>query len=432
MKICIKVIICCSLLLSLILMVSCGKEIKISNDLSDAYISTNNIQYNGWRFYISDSKYIFGSSFWGEKGTTKYNLHSGTLTSVCIKPNCDHNGVIITNLDPDHCNIPHNSRLFFTDNKKIYYRYSVSTINEEKLENEGSSVPQRTDIFACYDLTTGEYREIKKCVNSEFEQLYNLIHHGDYMYYVRSIPCVDDPSSAEDYKLTLCRMSIIDYKEKSMFAFDDVCDLPAGVIPDPLAIDNDRIFFTCNETGQLISMKTDGTDFEYLIDAKDGFLGLFDAFGTFYRDGKIYFTQYVKEANPSVTARDALFLYSIDVNTKELTKLSEDYASWLFVCDDALYYEMSKTQNTTWQKKEAVDDSSVHAIKRIAFADGKINKYSFTIDDVQISGVWGAGDSLFLLASYRKDTPETSILDTYTIEFDLKTGKAKEIGRSAP
>lgn len=393
------------------------------SDSANVLISTDSIQYNGWRGFISDANYVIASQNLGFDGVAKINVSTGNITDVCLQPGCTHSRVIFENLG-EHCYIPGGSSLLFVVDHTVYYKYSVTSFDEKQLDEEETVTPSHTQIFACYDLTTGKHREIISIKNTEFETMYNFIHRNGYIYYTRYIANSPNPSEKSDFSYSLCRMKVDEYEQQVLFAFDSA--FPVNVVHDPLAIDGERIYFTANETGQLYSCKLDGTDFRFLLDGTKGSRGVFDSYGTFFCNGDVYYASYVSEAEPSVTAGDALYLNRVSCSTGEVTRLTEDYIKWLFVSDDHIYYELSSVQ----PGGDEQDDTGIHKIKQMTHGGVKQAEWDISAENVQLAQVWGAGDCLYFKANYRQDTGTSSMLDIYTVKLNISDGKITEIGRA--
>jgi len=404
-------------------------SVKLNQD-EKKHVSTKKIQYNGWHDYISDDTYVIRSEGFGQHMVEKFNIKTQKITGVCLQNDCRHEGLQFssyTNL----CRIPTGSDLFFIRDKKIYYKYKITSYDEEELQKTGSSHMTHTWILAEYDITTGYYSELLSFNQNDFEQMLNFIHDDEYVYYLRYIAKIQNPQKNEDYALSLCRLSFEKHNQEVMFSLADCCDLLPGVIPDPLAVEDGIIYFTCNQTGQLFKIDLDGQNFSYLIDGKNGFRGLYDAYGTFYREGKIYFTEYAQEEKQEIEAADVLIPYCIDCKTAELSAISNDYVRWIFVCDNSIFYEMAGTQIAEGQYDTVFEDRSEHIIKEISFDGAEINRYTIKVDNTMINGVWGEGNYLFFMTGYRKDYEKQSILDIYSMVLNLEDGSVTEYGRTA-
>ncbi len=393
------------------------------SDDANRLISTDSIQYNGWRGFVSDADYVIASQYLGFDGVAKINISTGNITDVCLQPGCGHSRVIFENLG-EHCYIPEGSSLLFVVDHTVYYKYTVTAFDEKQLEAEGTVKPSHTQIFACYDLTTGKHREIISIKNTEFETMYNFVYHNGYIYYTRYIANIPNPSKKGDFSYSLCRMKVKEYEQQVLFAFSN--EFPANVVHDPLAIDGGRIYFTANETGQLYSCNLDGTDLRFLLDGDKDNRGIFDSYGTFFCNGYIYYASYVSETDPSVTESDALYLNRVSCSTGEVKRLTEDYIKWLFVSDEHIYYELSSVQ----PGKAAQDDTGVHKIKQMTHDCVMQAEWEVLAENVRLAQVWGAGDCLYFKANYRKDTGTSSMLDIYTIRLNISDGKLTEIGRT--
>ena len=393
-------------------------------------ITTNHVQYCGWQDYITDGTYTIASEGFQTGKIAKYNLATGNITNVCLKNGCRHPIISFEHTMSDNCPIPHGSTLFFIHNQKIYYKYEISHFDEEELEDFGSTKVLRRSVFASYDLTTGEKQHILEVEKNDYEQLYTFKLVGDYIYYFRYIAQVEKPSTADDYKLCLCRMKVDEYRQEILFDLSNAFpDYPQRTLPMLLAVDNGNAYFVCNLTGSVFYCSLSGENGKYLINAeKEGFWGIFDAYGTFYLDGYIYFAKYVQEP------QKALCLYKMDVTTSEKEVLTDDYVRWFFVADDAIYYEMAQAvQPSEAQQNEAGAVGSYrYTIKQMKL-DGKDSHIIGHIDapNAETARPWGVGNKFFIQMRWRKNISETqTIMGHYDVIFDVTDGTVVEVGKS--
>lgn len=405
-------------------------QISQSGQTNNTSISTNNVQYCGWQDYVSDETYVIASEGFQTGAIAKYNLATGNITNVCLKNGCSHLTTSFEHTMNVNCPIPPSSTLFFVHNQKIYFKYDISYFDEQELENFESTKLLRRQIFASYDLTTGEKQNILEVDKNDYESLYTFKLVGSYIYYFRYIAQVDKPTSADDYALCLCRMKVDEYHQEILFDLSNTFpNYPQNTLPMLLAVDNDTAYFVCNLTGCAFYCSLSGENGKYLINAeKEGFWGIYDAYGTFYLDGYIYFAKYVQEP------QKALYLYKMDATTGEKEVLTDDYVKWFFVTDNCIYYEMAQAmQPSESQQSEA----------------GAVGTYRYTIKQMKLDGTdshiighidapnaetarpWGAGNKLFIQMRWRKDINETqTVMGHYDVIFDVTNGTVIEVGKS--
>lgn len=419
----------CLLLAVVSALASCAGAQPNEKTPQSAVISTEAVQYCGWQDYITDGTYVIAAEGFGSGAVAKYNLATGSITSVCLKSGCRHPAVSFEHTADTNCPIPPSSTLFFIHDQKVYFKYEISRFDEGELEELGSTKLLRRQIFASYDLTTGEAQSILEVDKNDYESLYTFRAIGSYIYYFRYIAKVDRPTSADDYALCLCRMKIGKYEQQVLFELAAAFpEYPAGTLPMILAVDNDTVYFVCNATGCAFYCSLSGEGGKYLIDAqKEGFWGIYDAYGTFYADGYIYFAKYVKEP------QTALYLYKMDAVTGEKSILTEDYVKWFFVADDAVYYEMAQVMQPSEAQQAAA---------------GAVGSYRYTIKQMKLDGTdshvighidapnaesarpWGADDKLFIQMRFSKKLSETqTIMGHYDVIFDVTDGTVTEVGK---
>lgn len=403
-----------------------------NNDTEESAVSMNSVQYFGWQQLISDNSYVISTNVMADYSeTVKYNIKTGNISSVCLRQNCRHESIVFAN-DIDYCHIPESSSMRFLVDGKIYYTYDIVSYDEEELELQGSVKPVHTSVFSYYDITTGEYKDILTIKESDYERMFSAIFSDGYIYYLRYIAKTSKPSTKKDYNLALCRMDIEKYNQVILFTDDDVPELSKDTVFFPFAVKNNVVYFANNDTGHMFAVNSDGSGFKYLVDGKDGVIGIFDAYGTFYHDGYIYFNVFVSDMDSTVTAHDALFMYRVNCETGEKQRLTDDYVRWLFVTDQGIYYEMSKAQPTENQSLDAYSgDFTVHTLKYMSHDGSGCSVLGYlNIPYIQIGGVWGVGDSLYFLADYRRDDGDHSIMSGYMIRYNVINNTATEIGKS--
>lgn len=425
-----RICLICTLIAAVFALASCADGQPTQEPPARAAIGTERVQYCGWQEYIGDGTYVIASEGFGTGAIAKYNLATGSITGVCLKNGCRHPSVSLEHTASDNCPIPPSSTLFFIYGQKVYFKYTVSHFDERELEASGSTSVLRRQIFACYDLTTGERHNILEVEKNDYESLYTFKSVGSFIYYFRYIARVAEPTSADDYSLCLCRMSVDRYDQEVLFELSDAFPrYPAGTLPMILAVDGDKVYFVCNATGSAFCCSLSGEDGQYLIDAEtDGFRGIYDAYGTFYLDGYIYFTKYVMEP------QKALLIYKMDAATGERRVLTDDYVKWFFVSDDSIYYEMAQAmQPSEAQQSEA----------------GAVGSYRYTVKQMGLDGAephiighidapnaesavpWGAGNKLFIQMRVRKKLNETqTVMGHYDVIFDVTDGTVVEVGKS--
>ncbi len=397
--------------------------------LNNISISTNNVQYCGWQDYVSDGTYVIASEGFQTGAIAKYNLTTGNITNACLKSGCRHKITSFEHTMSENCPIPPSSTLFFIHNQKIYFKYEVSHFDEQEAAEVGSTKLLRRHIFASYDLTTGERHNILEVEKNDYEKLYTFKLVGDYIYYFRYIAQVEEPTSADDYVLCLCRMKVDEYRQEILFDLSSAFpDYPQRTLPMLLAVDNGNAYFVCNLTGCVFYCSLSGENGKFLINAeKEGFWGIFDAYGTFYSNGYIYFAKYVQEP------QKALYLYRMDANTGEKDILTDDYVRWFFVADDAIYYEMSQVmQPSEAQQNEAGAVGSYRYTIKSMKLDGTDSHIIGHIDapNAETARPWGVGNKFFIQMRWRKDISETqTIMGHYDVIFDVTDGTVIEVGK---
>lgn len=421
----------CALFAIVFVLTSCKDTPIDQGELQSTVISTNNVQYCGWQDYISDGTYVIASEGFQTGAITKYNLTTGNITNVCLKSGCRHSFASFEHTMSENCPIPPGSTLFFIHNQKIYYKYEITHFDEKEFQEGADSLKLfRRSVFASYDLTTGERQNILEVEKNDYEQLYTFKLVGDYIYYFRYIAQVEKPSTADDYKLCLCRMKVDEYRQEILFDLSNAFpDYPQRTLPMLLAVDNGNAYFVCNLTGSVFYCSLSGENGKYLINAdKEGFWGIYDAYGTFYSNGFIYFAKYVQEP------QKALYLYRMDANTGEKVILTDDYVKWFFVADDAIYYEMSQVmQPSEAQQNEAGAVGTYRYTLKQMKLDGTDSQIIGYIDapNAETARPWGVGNKFFIQMRWRKDINETqTVMGHYDVIFDVTNGTVIEVGKS--
>ena len=435
MKRSVTVIIISLLIISLL---SCN-QIERDNNIdgtSKFEITLEKVQYSGWRDFVSNNNYVFSSVLFGKQAVSKYNIVTNTITDVCLKPGCDHRSR--TNVESGGCPVPKNLFFQFTDGNKVYYTYDVAIADEDALAEAdagGSGELTLWNYFVSYDITTGEYREIIKSNASDFDPLFNFIYREGKIYFNRYIPSKEHPESEEDYDLCLCSMNDDGSNQEILINYSTFDEIIPGMIPDPLAIVGDKVWFTSNETGQLFSIDISQMDLHYLVKGDDGFLGLYDGYGTFLVDNYIYFERYANDVDDSIPMYSAQIAYRVNCETGIIEKLFDDYVSWIFVTDNYVYYEMSHEQPSNENRDKVGGDdvgTHLHIIKKTDHNGNLLKTYSFREDYTTVIGVWGLGEKLFFDAGYMdefKYGPEKGEMEEFCIVFNLKDETITEIGR---
>ncbi len=413
------------LLVFALVLTSCSDPEPIPAELPEGSITTKNVQVSGWNNMIAGDKYVFSTNGLGIHGTGKINLLTGRITNVCIQPGCLHMPPADIDADPNACRIPSTAELLFAVGEELFYRYHAYVVDYDKVEKDEPDNTETVYIFASYNTATGEYREILRIQSTEFEQMYRFIQSGGYIYYNRQTAKTDRPQKKEDYRLCCCRMKIGEYKEEILFAFEDVCELPDGVLPDPIAADRGRIWFACHADGRLLEVDPESKKSRFFLGGDDGLFGVFDSPGVFYTDGFTYFTARIPALAEPPAVNAILNLYRVNCASGETEKLTEDYIRWFFVSDGHIFYAMAHNyQPAEEQFAEVGTDFSVHTVKETDH-DGKnvksykmhLSSYEYTIVDVV-----GAGDSLYFQVGCYSG-------GEFKIVFNLKTGAITEIGK---
>ena len=413
------------LLIFALVLTSCRDPEPIPVSLPEGSITTKNVQYSGWQNLIAGDKYVFSANGLGIHGTGKINLLTGRISSVCIKPGCLHMPPGDIQVDTDYCRVPFTSDLLFVVGQELFYRYHASIVDYDLVDREEPNNTQTVYIFASYNFMTGEYREILRMKSTDHEQMYRFIHSGGYIYYDRQVAKTDRPQTKEDYRLSLCRMKIGEYKEEVLFAFEDVCRLPEGVLPDPIAEDRGKIYFACHEDGRLLAVDLKSKNSRFFLGGSDGIFGIFDAPGVFYTDGSIYFTARIPALAETEAQNAILNLYRVNCSTGETEKLTEDYVRWFFVSDEHLYYAMAHNyQPTEGQFAEVGNDFSIHTVKQMDHDGQNIKSFKMNLSSYEytIVDIVGAGDCLYFQVGCYSG-------GEFKIAFDLKTGVITEIGK---
>jgi len=396
-------------------------------------ITTKNVQYNGWRNMIVGEQYVFSSNGLGTKGIGKINVDTNRVSEVCLQPNCSHGFPGYIEFDQNYCRASSISELLFVVDSEIFYKYHVFEVNEEKPENLEEGNSDVIWIFASYNYETGENRDILKIKTNEFEQMYNFIYSKGYIYYCRYIPETDSPQKKEDYKLSCCRMKHGEYEEEVLFAFQDVCFLPEEVLPDPIATEDNMIYFTCVENGRLLEVDMASKRSRFFLGDNGVTYGTFDSPGAFYVNGYIYFTAVSPELVGTEAEMFVVELHRLNCKTGETQKLTDDLVRWFFVSDDHIYYGMEHNiQPTKEQIAEVGEDHSVHTIKRIDH-DGKNEcSYKMKLSSPQIAllDVAGTEESLYFQAGYFEGY-ENLASSGFKVVFNINTQETVEIGKGA-
>ena len=424
-----RLIIVVLIVVSILQFTSCSDPEPILAHLPEGSISTENVQYNGWRNMIVADRYVFSPDGLGIQGTGKINVLTNRVTNVCLQPNCNHAAPSDPEINPEYCHIPSNCELLFAVNQEIFYTYHFFDVDFDKVERGEENNTEVIYVFASYNFVTGETQDILEITTTNFEQMYKFIHSDGYIYYNRNVAKTDRPETKEDYSLSLCRMKIGEYKEEIVLAFEDVCNLPAGVLPDPLAVDNNNIYFTCVEIGKLLEINLESKESRFYLGDGNITFATFDSPGAFYVNGYIYFTVVVPDLVGTEAEMYIVELHRVNCTTGKTEKLTEDFIRWFFVSDNHIYYGMAHNfQPTNEQLEEVGDDYSLHTIKQTDL-DGK-NKKSIKMQlsspYITVLDVVGAGESLYFRAGYQDGTTA----DEFKIIFNLKTGIATEIGRN--
>jgi len=407
--------------LSILFFCSCSDPIPISAELPEGIITTKNVQYNGWKSLVAGGQYVFSADGLGFQGTGKINTVTNRVTEVCLKPNCDHSAPYDPKVNPDYCRMHTLCDLYFVAGQEIFYSYHVFDVDYDKVDNEESNNTNVIYIFASYNFTTGESRDILKIKTTDFEQMYNFIHHDGYIYYNRNVAKTQRPKSKEDYALSLCRMKIGAYKEEVLFAFENGTDFP-----DPLAVSGSKVYFTCTASGRVLEIDVKSKKSRYLLGGSEGVLGFFDSNGVFYVDNFIYFTAISPDHIGTEFERSHLELYRVHCTSGKTEKLTEDFVNWFFVSDKKIYYETAPDVSFAEEKAR-----SVRTVKETDH-DGK-NARSFEMllssPDLLVDDVVGAGDCLYFRMKYRIGHSDESAVDGFKISFHLKDSSVTEFGK---
>ncbi|MBE6630305.1 MAG: hypothetical protein E7624_05585 [Ruminococcaceae bacterium] len=394
-------------------------------------ITTQDVQYFSWRTFISNETYVFSAAEMRTRiknpGVMKYNVASGSLIEVCLQPNCSHNTFLYLPENNSYCHIPYDSKLFFVYENKIFLQYTLEARTEE-------GQAQHIDTFAYYNFVTGEYKDLLKIQPNDYEQMYyTFLLDGEDIYYSRYVAQTEKPESSKDYALSLCRITIGEYKEEVLFDLSAACGSDPNQLWIPFGADESYLYLFEQDMGHVVAIKRDGTDCRYLADGSDGIISSRD--NIYYHNGFIYITSPVSKLDPSVSNPSAHFLYRIDCSSGEKQRLSEDYVSVFFVCDQYVYYQMTPgIQPTAAQLEEAGNqDYSLHTFKQIAHDGANPSKFQFTAKHSQVtSSFWGAGEILFFKMGYREEYPDGSgaLLSGYTLLFNLRDHSTTIIGES--
>lgn len=421
--------------LSAVLLVSCkSSESQSIAERVVGEVTMDRVQYNGWHDFVSNENYVFAGWHFETKSAAKYNLSTGTVTEVCVKPGCDHMKAFEFN--PDGCPVPKDIDPMFTIGNKLYYTYFTIMADKEELETltDGGSVKSTTwYYFASYDITTGEYRELLKLGTTDLGGFSSFIYRNGRIYFNQYIPSVSDPKEAKDFDLCLCSMDTDGNDQKILCNYSDFKEIKTGMNPMLIAVEGSTVWLVSNETGQMFSINTDTDEIRFLVKGDDGFLGIYDGYGTFYLDGYIYFEQFASDVDDSIPEFSAQIAYRVNCESGKIEKLFDDYVRWIFVTDDAVYYEMSEAQPTEEQTEEA-GGMHLHVIKKTDHEGNLIRTISFREDYTSLTGVWAARDKMFFIGSYRdeyKYGPEQGEMEEFIIVLNLKDGSFEEIGRES-
>ena len=408
-------------IMSLMLLCSCSDPTPISAELPDGIITTKNVQYNGWRSIIAGEQYVFSADGLGIQGTGKINTVTNRVTEVCLKPNCDHRPVHDPKIEPDYCRMSSYCDLYFVSGQEIFYSYHVFDTDYDKVDHDESNNTDVIYIFASYNFTTGESREILKIKTTDFEQMYKFIHHDGYIYYNRNVAKVERPESKEDYALSLCRMKIGEYREEVLFVFENGVDFP-----DPLAVRENKVYFTSVTGGKILEIDVESKKSRYLLDGSNGVLGFFDSNGVFYIDNHIYFTAISPNYIGTDFERSHLELYRVNCTTGETEKLTEDLVRWIFVADKKIYYEIATEVSSSEE-----NFSSVRTVKEMDHDGKNVRSFEMSLSspDLLVDDVVGARDCLYFRMKYRIGHSDEFAVDGFKIAFNLKDGTVMEIGK---
>ncbi len=390
-------------------------------------ITMKNVQCNGWRNLIADERYVYSTNGLGIQGTGKIEISTGVVRGVCLDPNCSHDFPYDPRIDPDYCRIPPNSDLYFVVGQELFYRYHVFLVDFEKVARGEENNTSVFYIFASYNVETGESRDLLQIETTENEQMLNFIHNEGWIYYSRWIR--KDTDGRTEYRLSLCRMKIGEYREEILFAYEDVCELPEGVVPDPLAVEDGKIYLTCCEIGSILEIDLNNGQTRRLVGGEDGEFGIFDIPGVYYSDGWIYYGAVSPDLAGREEERFVAELWRVNCGTGEKEKLTEDLVSWFFVSDRYLYYEMAfNVQPTERQNEEVGKDYSVHTVKRMKY-DGSdvvsVKIKTSSAEGDQIEDVVGAGDSLY----FRVMSKNGRTGEDFKLIYHWSTGTVTELGR---
>ncbi len=428
-----KIVVNVLVVFSVVMMVSCSDHHLRTTEEFFEKITTTNVQYNGWRNMIVGGQYVFSPDGLGTNGIGKINVDTNRVSEVCLQPNCLHGFPGYIDTYPNYCRASTISELLFVVDREIFYIYHVFEVNEEKKGNMEEGNSDVIWIFASYNYVSGEHRDILKIKTNEFEQMYKFIHSNGYIYYSRNIAKTNSPQGKEDYQLSCCRMKLGEYEEEVLFAFQDVCFLPEGVLPDPIATEDNMIYFTCVENGRLLEVDMVSKRSRFFLGDDSVPFGTFDSPGAFYVNGYIYFTAVSPDLVGSEAEMFVVELHRLNCKTGETQKLTNDLIRWFFVSDNHIYYGMDHSiQPTKEQIEEAGDDLSVHVVKRIDHDGKNVRSYKMTLSSPHISlmDVVGMGDSLYFRAGYYEGY-ENLASNSFKVVFNVKTQETIEIGKGA-
>lgn len=404
------------LLLALsLLAVSCYKEVPpYTPTVPTRLITTEAVQHSGWSTFVSNEGYVVSSTEFDVSlyGAAKYNLVTGTLTPACLLPDCGHDNHTIPSLEGEPCHIPKNCWLHFMQDSKVFLTYSIGELMEETTDR-GNVQP--VQIFAYYDLATGKHEDLLTVrYGGEQAQLHNTFIAHDYcIFYTRYVAKCEDPTSAEDYALSLCRMKMGEYKEEILFDLSRACSTEHNRLLRPLAIDRDRVFLLAQDTGRILSIALDGTDCRYLLDGTDG-VRVNPSASVFYHEGFVYFLSYTDENKQR--------LYRLSVESGERQQLTDDDIVQLFVCDQGIYYQPDEGQAAPLTIKQMHHDGTQPATLPIRF-DNLILAHN--------TEIWGGGEYLFLPVQ-DFDAEQERYGDRYTLLYHVSSGAVITLGRNEP
>lgn len=274
-----------------------------ATDLSEPALHTSVVIRSGVA-----SVYEFGDFLYFSKGPIfRYNTATAEMSSACLDPECG-------NKCPLHCGF---TRIGALEDGKLYF-FAFMGLSD--------------NIYLAYqDLISGDVTVLDTLSENEFAREVTFINDGYFYYYAGVLKDGGNERNQEDYEIHLCRISTSGGER-------DVLETPSGI---PQMIVNGKLVMIGNN----ISIYDLETKLEKVVwnYTEYGFKKVSELS---YVNGKIFALAETSSKNcemmvnqyTGVTYANNTFLVSVDINTGEWMKVTEEAVESYAATDDRIYY----------------------------------------------------------------------------------------------